>query len=167
MLERHEESEQKVEAAQPESVEAEAPAAPESAVEYEETFVTLSPGQEVQGTVVLVGADEVMVDVGHKFEGRILAKDLGLKSGESPQDVVSVGDQITVHVLRVEDAEGNVYLSKRLADQRAAWERLERAKEAGETIEAQVTERVKGGLLADVGVRGFIPASHVSRNYVD
>jgi len=144
-----------------------APRSPSKMAEYDETFVTLEPGQVVRGKVVQVGGDEVMVDVGYKFEGRIPLYELGLRSGQTPQDVVSVGDEIDVYVLKVEDAEGNVVLSKRRADSRVAWERLERAKETGEVIYAPVTERVKGGLLVDVGVRGFIPASHVSRNYVE
>ena len=135
--------------------------------EYDETFVTLEPGQIVQGKVVQVGSDEVMVDVGYKSEGRIPLHELGLKAGQTPDDAVNVGDEIEVYVLKVEDAEGNVLLSKRRADNRVAWERLERAMANGEIIEAPVTERVKGGLLVDVGVRGFIPASHVARNYVE
>lgn len=144
-----------------------APQSPANVAEYDETFVTLEPGQIVHGKVVQVGDDEVMVDVGYKFEGRIPLYELGLRSGQTPQDVVSVGDEIEVYVLKIEDAEGNVLLSKRRADSRVAWERLEQAKESGEVIYAPVTERVKGGLLVDVGVRGFIPASHVARNYVE
>lgn len=135
--------------------------------QYEETMVTLSPGQVVTGKVVQVGADEVMVDVGYKSEGRIPLNEIGLKPGETPGDVLEVGQEIEVQVLRVDDNEGTVTLSKRRVDHRQAWERLERAKESGERIEARISERVKGGLLADVGVRGFIPASHVSRNYVE
>src|SRR5690606_33681195 len=117
--------------------------------------------------VVQIGSDEVMVDVGYKSEGRIPLHELGLKPGQTPDDAVHVGDEIEVYVLKVEDAEGNVLLSKRRADTRAAWERLEKALETGEVIEAPVTERVKGGLLVDVGVRGFVPASHVARSYVE
>lgn len=135
--------------------------------QYDETFVTLEPGQIVEGKVIQIGPDEVMVDVGYKSEGRIPLHELGLKSGESPEEAISVGDVVEVFVLKVEDQEGNVLLSKRRADGRVAWEELEKAKEADEVIEAPVTERVKGGLLVDVGVRGFVPASHVARNYVE
>ncbi len=135
--------------------------------QYDETFVTLEPGQIVEGKVIQIGPDEVMVDVGYKSEGRIPLHELGLKSGETPEEAVSVGDVIEVFVVKVEDQEGNVLLSKRRADGRVAWERLEQAKEADEVIEAPVSERVKGGLLVDVGVRGFVPASHVARNYVE
>ncbi len=142
-------------------------AEPSKMAQYDETFVTLEPGQIVGAKVVQIGADEVMVDVGYKSEGRIPLHELGLRSGQTPEDVLSVGDEIEVFVIKVEDQEGNVLLSKRRADNRVAWEALERAKAQDEVIEAPVTERVKGGLLVDVGVRGFIPASHVALNYVE
>lgn len=135
--------------------------------QYDETFVTLQPGQIITGKVVQVNDDEVMVDVGYKSEGRIPHHELGLRPGETPQSILRVGDEVNVYVLKVEDAEGNVLLSKRRADSRLIWQRLEALKESGEVIEATVTERVKGGLLVDVGIRGFVPASHVDRNYVD
>lgn len=135
--------------------------------QYDETFVTLEPGTIVSGTVVQVSDDEVMVDVGYKSEGRIPPHELGLRPGETAEDVFKVGDEIDVFILKIEDAEGNVLLSKRRADSRLVWEKLERLKETGEVIEAEVTERVKGGLLVDVGLRGFVPASHVDRNYVE
>lgn len=139
----------------------------ESLMQYDETFVTLEAGTIVNGTVVQINDDEVMVDVGYKSEGRIPHHEIGLKPGETPDSVVSVGDEIEVFILKVEDADGNVLLSKRRADNRIVWEKLEKIKEADETIEATVTERVKGGLLVDVGLRGFVPASHVDRNYVE
>jgi 4-hydroxy-3-methylbut-2-enyl diphosphate reductase len=84
-----------------------------------------------------------------------------------PEDVVSEGEQVSVKVLKVDDAEGNVVLSKRRADADLAWENLEKLYETGETLEAKVVQVVKGGLLVNVGVRGFIPASHVSRGFED
>lgn len=134
---------------------------------YDQTFVTLEPGQIITGTVVQVSDDEVMVDVGYKSEGRIPHHEIGLRPGETPQSILQVGDDIDVYVMKVEDAEGNVLLSKRRADNRLVWEKLESLQESGEVIEATVTERVKGGLLVDVGLRGFVPASHVDRNYVE
>lgn len=134
---------------------------------YDQTFVTLEPGQIITGTVVQVSDDEVMVDVGYKSEGRIPQHELGLRPGETPHTILQVGQDIDVYVMKVEDAEGNVLLSKRRADNRLVWEKLESLKESGEVIEATVTERVKGGLLVDVGLRGFVPASHVDRNYVE
>lgn len=135
--------------------------------EYSESLSTLSQGEIVKGVVVQVDDEEVLVDVGAKSEGRIPRNELGLKANQSPSDVVSVGDEIDVYVLRVEDNEGTILLSKRRADQQKAWERLEKAYENGEIVEAEVTERVRGGLLVDVGVRGFVPASQVDRNYVE
>src|SRR5690625_5066364 len=135
--------------------------------EYDQTFVNLEPGTIIQGKVVQINSDEVMVDVGYKSEGRIPQHELGLRPGETPDSVLSVGDEIDVFILKVEDAEGNVLLSKKRADARVVWEKLTTLKESGEVSEATVTERVKGGLLVDVGVRGFVPASHVDRNYVE
>lgn len=135
--------------------------------QYDETFITLEPGKIVTGKVVQIGDDEVMVDVGYKSEGRIPHHELGLRPGETPQSILQVGDEIEVYIVKVEDSEGNVLLSKRRADNRLVWERLAALKESGEVLEAQVTERVKGGLLVDVGIRGFVPASHVDRNYVE
>lgn len=135
--------------------------------QYDETFVELNPGTIVTGKVVQISEEEVMVDVGYKSEGRIPQHELGLKPGENAESVLQVGDDIEVFILKVEDAEGNVLLSKRRADNRLVWEKLEKLKESGEILEATVTERVKGGLLVDVGIRGFVPASHVDRNYVE
>lgn len=135
--------------------------------QYAETFRVLNPGEIIQGKVVQVGADEVLVDVGYKSEGRIPLNELGLRSGQVPSDVVKEGDIIDVQVLKVEDAEGNVLLSRKRAQYRQAWKELEELYAKGEPLEAVVTERVKGGLLVDVGVRGFLPASHVERNFVE
>ncbi len=145
--------------------EQEAPAG--SQQQYDETFVALEPGKVVKGRVVQVADDEVMVDVGYKSEGRIPLHELGLRGGQKPAEVLAVGDEIDVFILKIEDAEGNVLLSKKRADSRVVWEKLERMFKEGTTLEARVTERVKGGLLVDVGVRGFVPASQVARNYVE
>ena len=127
--------------------------------------MTITPGQMVTGHVV-DQRDEVLVDIGYKSEGVIPFRELGLRSGQSIEDVIKCGDEIQVVVTRVED-EGNVQLSKRRADAIKTWETLEEAHQTGQVIEARVRERVKGGLLVDVGVRGFVPASHVARNYVE
>ncbi len=143
------------------------PVAAPTMEQYDETFNTPAQGEIVVGKVVQVNDEEVLVHVGGKSEGRIPRNELGLKANQTPADVVSVGDEIDVYVIRVEDGEGTVLLSKRRADQRGAWEELEKIYEEKGIIEAEVTERVKGGLLIDVGVRGFVPASHVDRNYVE
>ncbi len=145
-----------------------AAAEPDAVTEqYDETLKPLTPGEIVEGRVVHVGGDEVLVDVGYKTEGRIPASELGLRPGQAPEDVLRVDDNIAVQVLRVDEGEGTVVLSKRRADERQAWEELTAKYEKGEPVEAEVTARVKGGLLVDLGVRGFVPASHVDRNFVD
>lgn len=126
----------------------------------------LRPGDVVRGTVAAVGQDNVLVDVGHKSEGVIPLWELSQHHVESPSDVVNVGDEIDVYVLAVEGDEGVLRLSKKRAEEEVSWERLEAAHESGEVVEAPVTEEVKGGLIVDVGARGFMPASHVERGYV-
>ncbi|BAS27626.1 30S ribosomal protein S1 [Limnochorda pilosa] len=130
-------------------------------------FEPLSAGQIVRGHVAQVNDDEVLVDVGYKTEGRIPLHELNIPRDTKPSDLFKRGDEIDVFVIKVEDAEGTVLLSKRRADYRLVWERLERHFKEGEPLEARVTERVKGGLLVDVGVRGFLPASHVDIRYVE
>ncbi|HBG08777.1 MAG: bifunctional 4-hydroxy-3-methylbut-2-enyl diphosphate reductase/30S ribosomal protein S1 [Limnochordia bacterium] len=133
--------------------------------EYDVTMPT--PGAIIKGKVVHVSSDEVLVDIDYKSEGRIPLNELSFISNANPEDLVSVGDEIHVKVLKVDDAEGNVVLSKRRADADLSWERLENLYNSGETLEAKVVQVVKGGLLVNVGVRGFIPASHVSRGFED
>jgi 4-hydroxy-3-methylbut-2-enyl diphosphate reductase len=124
-------------------------------------------GAIIEGTVVHITPDEVLVNIGYKSEGRIPLNELSFIADVKPEDVVSEGEQVSVKVLKVDDAEGNVVLSKRRADADLAWESLEKLYETSETLEAKVVQVVKGGLLVNVGVRGFIPASHVSRGFED
>lgn len=137
------------------------------AEQYEQSFRVLTPGEIIEGKVVEVGDDEVLVDVGYKSEGRIPLNELGLRAGQTPRDVVREGETIDVQVLKVDDTEGTVLLSRKRAQYRQSWKMLEELHRTGQPIEARVTERVKGGLLVDVGVRGFVPASHVDRNFVE
>ncbi|NLI11903.1 bifunctional 4-hydroxy-3-methylbut-2-enyl diphosphate reductase/30S ribosomal protein S1 [Pelotomaculum propionicicum] len=125
------------------------------------------PGDIVTGTVVHVGQDEVMVDVGAKSEGIIPIRELSCCDVTSPQDIVKVGDEIEVYVLKAEDNEGKLILSKEKADAEKAWEKLEEILNSGEPVEGVVRDVVKGGLLVDVGVRAFLPASLVERGYVE
>ena len=124
-------------------------------------------GAIIKGKVVHISADEVLVDIDYKSEGRIPLNELSFIANANPEDIVSVGEEIYVKVLKVDDSEGNVVLSKKRADADLSWERLEKLYESGETLEAKVVQVVKGGLLVNVGVRGFIPASHVSRGFED
>ena len=124
-------------------------------------------GEIVKGTVVHVGQDEVLVDIGAKSEGVIPIRELSCCEVNSPQEVVKVGDEIEVYVLKAEDNEGKLILSKEKADAEKAWAGLEEMLESQEPIAGVVREVVKGGLLVDVGVRAFLPASLVDRGYVE
>lgn len=124
-------------------------------------------GEVVRGTVVHVGQDEVMVDIGAKSEGVIPIRELSCCEITSPQDVVKVGDEIEVYVLKAEDNEGKLILSKEKADAEKAWAVLEEVLESRAPVKGVVREVVKGGLLVDVGVRAFLPASLVERGYVE
>ncbi len=127
----------------------------------------LKPGETVKGVVVQVNQDEVLVDVGAKTEGVIPLRELACFSVDNPQNIVKVGDEIDVYVLKSEDNEGKLILSKERADAEKSWSRLEELKENGEPVKGTVREVVKGGLLIDVGVRAFLPASLVDMGYVE
>ncbi len=124
-------------------------------------------GEIVKGVVVQVSQDEVLVDVGAKSEGVIPLRELASFDVGSPQDLVKVGDEIEVFVLKAEDNEGRLILSKEKADAEKSWEVLQEKLDSGDPVEGVVREVVKGGLLVDVGVRAFLPASLVERGYVE
>ncbi len=123
-------------------------------------------GDILHGRVVHISQDDVLVDVGAKSEGIIHLRDLSHRRVDRPEEVVQLGDVIAVYVLGHEGEEGSLKLSKRRADEEGAWQRLEAAQENGEILEAPVVEVVKGGLVADVGLRGFIPASLIAPGFV-
>ena len=129
--------------------------------DYESTFPTIEEGQVVNGTVVRVDKDEVLVDIGYKSEGVIPVAELSIRRSVNPADEVSVGDDIAALVLTKEDAEGRLILSKKRARFELAWKAIEIAHENGEPVTGRVIEVVKGGLILDLGVRGFLPASLV------
>ncbi|MFZ5651107.1 MAG: bifunctional 4-hydroxy-3-methylbut-2-enyl diphosphate reductase/30S ribosomal protein S1 [Bacillota bacterium] len=128
---------------------------------------TVRPGEIVTGVVVQVNLDEVLVDIGAKSEGVISIRELSCCDVTSPHDIVKVGDKIDVYVLKPEDKEGRVILSKEKADAEKSWGMLEQHLESGEPVRGVVREVVKGGILVDVGVRAFLPASLVDRVYVE
>lgn len=128
---------------------------------YEATFPDITEGQVVTGTVVRVDKDEVLVDVGYKSEGVIPVSELSIRRSVNPADEVNVGDEIDALVMTKEDAEGRLMLSKKRARFEIAWKRIEQAAETGDPVEGKVIEVVKGGLILDLGVRGFLPASLV------
>jgi predicted RNA-binding protein with RPS1 domain len=121
----------------------------------------MQEGDVITGTVMRVDREGVLVDVGAKSEGIIRIHELSRDANVNPENIVKVGDQIRVYVLEPENQDGNPILSKKRADFEQAWERVQQAKESGETLVAMVTDRVKGGLVVDLGIRGFVPASHV------
>jgi small subunit ribosomal protein S1 len=129
--------------------------------DYESTFPEINEGQVVHGTVVRVDKDEVLVDIGYKSEGVIPTAELSIRRSVNPADEVAVGEEIDALVLTKEDAEGRLILSKKRARFELAWKRIEAAAESGEPVDGRVIEVVKGGLILDLGVRGFLPASLV------
>ena len=129
--------------------------------DYESTFPTINEGEVVHGTVVRVDKDEVLVDIGYKSEGVIPVAELSIRRSVNPADEVSVGEEIDALVMTKEDAEGRLILSKKRARFELAWKKIEAANESGEPVIGKVIEVVKGGLILDLGVRGFLPASLV------
>jgi small subunit ribosomal protein S1 len=132
---------------------------------YASTLRTLQEGEIISGKVVRIDNDEVLVDIGYKSEGIIPLQELTDKPTSSPEDVVAVGDEINVYVMKVENSEGNPLLSKRKAEHEQAWIELAKAYETGIPIEGEVLQVVKGGLIIFVGLRAFLPASQVGLRY--
>ena len=127
---------------------------------YDNSMKAFKDGEIVKGTVVDVSRDEVMIDIGFKSEGYIPAAEF--ESGEDSMPMVQVGDEIDVYIVRREDSEGQINLSKKTADQTLIWDEIGNAYDSGTPVEGQVTERIKGGLRVSVGtLPGFLPASQV------
>jgi len=133
-------------------------------VDYTQAIPSFSAGDMVKGTVVHIDRDGVLVDVGTKSEGIVPPREMG--SPEIDGKPVEVGDKIDVYVIGTDEQDGNLILSKKRADFEKAWQRVIDAKETGRILTAMVTDRVKGGLVVDLGIRGFIPASHVGSGKV-
>ncbi len=127
-------------------------------------FATPSKGDILTGRVIQVLDDEVMVDVGGKSEGIIPQREMSLKDIDSCKDLVKVGDEIEVLVLKWDD-DGTILLSKKKVDSQKVLDSLEEYYKEGKTIDGTVTDSVKGGLLVDVGIVAFLPASHVEDGY--
>ena len=126
-----------------------------------QTVVGFREGDIVEGRVVSVDADGAMVDVGYKSEGLIPTEELSIRANIDPSTIVSVGDKVEALVLNKEDDEGRLILSKKRAQYERAWGRVQETTEAGGTVKGTVIEVVKGGLIVDIGLRGFLPASLV------
>jgi len=124
-------------------------------------FKRLSRGDRVEATVIQVEKDRVFVDLGTKSEGVVPLAELTDLNIDSAHGLVNVGDKINVVVIRPEGSEGNPIVSKKRADFEENWDRIERAFREGVMLTAPVVDRVKGGLVVDIGLRGFVPATHV------
>ncbi len=118
-------------------------------------------GDILEGTVVKIDRDEVLLDIGYKSEGVIPTKELSIRHDVEPSQVVGVGDKVEALVLQKEDKEGRLILSKKRAQYERAWGKIEEVMQSGGTIKGPVIEVVKGGLILDIGLRGFLPASLV------
>src|SRR3989442_9149605 len=127
----------------------------------EDSLKDFKDGDLVEGTVVKVDRDEVLLDIGYKSEGVIPSKELSIRQDVDPSEIVQVGDHIEALVLQKEDKEGRLILSKKRAQYERAWSRIEEIMNRGGTITGPVIEVVKGGLILDIGLRGFLPASLV------
>ena len=125
------------------------------------TVTDFDEGDLVTGTVVKIERDEVLLDIGYKSEGVIPSRELSIRKDINPAEVVAMGDEIEALVLQKEDKEGRLVLSKKRAEYERAWNAVEEKFNSGETVEGEVIEVVKGGLILDIGLRGFLPASLV------
>ncbi len=132
----------------------------------DKTIKYFNDGDIVEGTIVKVDRDEVLLDIGYKTEGVIPSRELSIKHDVDPAEVVKVGDEVEALVLQKEDKEGRLILSKKRAQYERAWGTIEELKESDEPVSGTVIEVVKGGLILDIGLRGFLPASLVEMRRV-
>jgi len=130
------------------------------------TLTEFDEGDLVDGTVVKIEHDEVLVDIGFKSEGVIPSRELSIRKDADPSDIVELGEKIEALVLQKEDKDGRLILSKKRAEYERAWIRVEEKFKAGEVVTGEVIEVVKGGLILDIGLRGFLPASLVEMRRV-
>jgi small subunit ribosomal protein S1 len=127
----------------------------------DQTMVNFDDGDIVRGLVVKIDNDEVLLDIGYKSEGVIPSKELSIRNDVDPHEVVALDDEIEALVLAKEDKDGRLLLSKKRAQYERAWGSIEKIKEEEGVVEGPVIEVVKGGLIIDIGLRGFLPASLV------
>ena len=127
----------------------------------ENSVLEFEDGDLVVGTVVKIDHDEVLLDIGFKSEGVIPGRELSIRNDVDPTTIVSIGERIECLVLQKEDKEGRLVLSKKRAQYEKAWANIEELKNRGEMVSGLVIEVVKGGLIVDIGLRGFLPASLV------
>ena len=125
----------------------------------EKTLITFNDGDVIEGTIVRIDRNEVMVDVGYKSEGVIPSRELSVRKSVNPKDLVNEGDKIQALVLDKEDDEGRLILSVKRAVYEKAWGDIQEISDNDKSVKGTVIESVKGGLIVDIGVRGFLPAS--------
>lgn len=135
----------------------------------DDSFRQLKKGEKVKGTVVQVRQDSAFVDIGYKSEGLITLDEMAYRPVQDAHELLNEGDEIEVVIIGTEDDEegGNVLLSLKRVTREQAWEKITEAHENGEILEAVVSKVVKGGLVVDVGLRGFVPASHIAIEFVE
>ena len=132
----------------------------------EQTIKVFNDGDLVSGQVVKIDHDEVLLDIGYKTEGVIPSRELSIKHDIDPSEVVELGSEVEALVLTKEDKEGRLILSKKRAQYERAWGDIEKVKENDGVVTGTVIEVVKGGLILDIGLRGFLPASLVEMRRV-
>ncbi|QHW30206.1 30S ribosomal protein S1 [Paenibacillus rhizovicinus] len=132
-----------------------------------DNFVSLKKGDIVNGTIVKIEDNQVTVSLGYKYDGVIPLRELSSIQLDSATDAVQVGQEVQLKVVSIDDEKEKLVLSKKAIDSEKAWDVLQGQFEAGEVLEVTVADVVKGGLVADIGVRGFIPASMVERHFVE
>ncbi|WP_336771835.1 30S ribosomal protein S1 [Paenibacillus sp. MMO-58] len=132
-----------------------------------DNFVSLKKGDTVKGTIIKIDDNQAYVSLGYKYDGVIPVRELSAVQLDNANDAVQVGQEVELKVVSIDDEKEKLVLSKRLIDGERAWDALQSRFESGEVFEVAVADVVKGGLVADVGVRGFIPASMVERHFVE
>jgi len=126
---------------------------------YDVTIISFNEGDILKGKVVKIDKDEVLIDVGYKSEGVIPMVELSIRNNVKPEEILAIEEEIDIMVLQKEDQEGRLILSKKRAEVERSFDRIEEIYRNGETVEGEVIECVKGGLILDIGLRGFLPAS--------
>lgn len=142
-------------------------AAETASQEEMEQIVSLKKGDTVKGTIVKIEDNQAYVSIGYKYDGVIPIRELSSVHLDNAADAVQVGQEVETKVVSIDDEKERLVLSKRAIDSENAWEELKKRFESQETFEVTVADVVKGGIVADVGVRGFIPASMVERHFVE
>lgn len=142
-------------------------AAETASQEEMEQIVSLKKGDTVKGTIVKIEDNQAYVSIGYKYDGVIPIRELSSVHLDSAADAVQVGQEVETKVVSIDDEKERLVLSKRAIDSENAWEELQKRFDSQETFEVTVADVVKGGIVADVGVRGFIPASMVERHFVE